>query len=436
MVPPDIHRPEKCKRTEKVTKMKIFSNLNPFKKREAAGQKDEALRTPRQGGSYPLDWLIPAGGGEALKVATVYRCVNLISESVANLPLQYMKRRGGLFADQPDSPLAYLLNVQPDGALSAYDFWTQLVRQVLMDGNAYVVPFYDCASMEPCRLALCGRGTVMHDTLADRYTVSDALNGISGTWDENEVIHIKNFSLDGKHGIGTLAYAALTAGIAATGDRETLKRFATGGHVRGIVRNDNSVRGFGQYQDEELKRVAVNLDQQFKGGTDIVSVNGEIDFKQLSMNSTDMQFQQVRGFTVREICRFFGVHPSFVFDDTSNNYKSAEMANVAFLSNTLDPLLKKIESELNRKLIARSQTGRQRIRFDRRGLYSCDLESRADYQAKTIAAGLYTVNEWRAEENKAPVEGGDKVLVSANLRTLDEATGGQTQTNQNEGSNG
>lgn len=440
MVPPSTHWSEECKQTEKVTKMKIFSNLNPFKKREAAGSgQNEAgdQRTPRQGGNYPVEWLIPAGGGEALKVATVYRCINIISESVANLPLQYLKKRGGLFADQQDSPLAYLLNVQPDGALSAYDFWTQLVRQVLMDGNAYVVPFYDYASMEPCRLALCGRNTVRHDTLADRYTVSDALNGISGTWDENEIIHIKNFSLDGKRGIGTLAYAAMTAGIAVTGDRETLKRFATGGHIRGIVRNDsNSVRGFGEYQDDELKRVALDLDKQFKGGTDIVSMNGEIDFKQLSMNSTDMQFQQVRGFTVREICRFFGVHPSFVFDDTSNNYKSAEMANVAFLSNTLDPLLKKIESELNRKLIAGNLAGRQRIRFDRRGLYSCDLESRADYQAKTIAAGLYTVNEWRAEENKAPVAGGDKVLVSANLRTLDETTGGANKTNINEGENG
>ena len=39
------------------------------------------------------------------------------------------------------------------------------------------------------------------------------------------------------------------------------------------------------------------------------------------------------------IRRFFGVPPSFVFDDTSNNYKSAEMANVAFLSNTLEPLV-------------------------------------------------------------------------------------------------
>ena len=80
------------------------------------------------------------------------------------------------------------------------------------------------------------------------------------------------------------------------------------------------------------------------------------------------------------------------------------------------------ESELQRKLFLPSQYGKRRIQFDRRGLYACDLDSRVKYQTATIAAGLYTVNEWRREENKPPVEGGDKVLVSANLKGIEELT--------------
>lgn len=133
-----------------------------------------------------------------------------------------------------------------------------------------------------------------------------------------------------------------------------------------------------------------------------------------------MQFLESRKFTVRELCRFFGVHPSFVFDDTSNNYKSAEMANVAFLSNTLNPLLRKIESELHRKLIEPSLCCERRFEFDRRSLYACDLASRVQYQTQTIAAGIYTVNDWRRAENMPPVEGGDLPLVSANLKGLSE----------------
>ena len=60
--------------------------------------------------------------------------------------------------------------------------------------------------------------------------------------------------------------------------------------------------------------------------------------------------------------------------------------------------------------------------FDRRGLYASDLDSKVKYQAATIAAGIYTVNDWRKVENRPPIEGGDKVLVSANLRDIANET--------------
>lgn len=379
--------------------------------------------TPRTGGrSY---WeLLGGGSNTALAIATVYRCVNLLCDSVAVLPCQFMRQKEGRFVVDTNSRLHYLLNVQPDTAFSAFDFWRQVVQRLLMEGNAYIVPVYNSASLEIDRLALCGRGTVSHDTNNDTYTVTDEENGIYGVFGEDEIVHIKGMSLDGKHGVSVLSYARLTSNIAATGDAETLKRFANGGNVRGIVSNDNSVRGFGEYQDEELAKTAESIDERFQHGERIVSLPGQIDFKQISLSSTDMQFLESRKFTVREICRFFGVHPSFVFDDTSNNYKSAEMANVAFLNNTLNPILRKIECELLRKLVAPTLATKRKFEFNRQSLYACDLESRSKYWQQVIATGLYTVNELRREENKPDVEGGDVVLVSANLKTINELSAG------------
>jgi HK97 family phage portal protein len=188
--------------------------------------------------------------------------------------------------------------------------------------------------------------------------------------------------------------------------------------VRGIVSNDKSAVGFGEYQDDELEKTATDIDGKFRSGDRIVSLPGQVDFKQISLSSTDMQFLESRKFTVREVCRFFGVHPSFVFDDTSTNYKSAESANVAFLSMTLDPILKRIEAEFTRKLIPQSLCCKRIFRFDRRGVYSLDLEAKADYQKKTIESGVYTVNDWRHFENQPSVEGGDTVYVSTNLAPL------------------
>lgn len=388
-----------------------------FKRGAAAATMESAGSMPRSGGSYTL-----LASADALNVATVYRCVNLLADSVASLPMQYMRRKGDLFVEDRSDRMHYLLNVQPCEWLSAVDFWQQLVRHVLLRGNAYVVPVYDYEAMSVARLALADPAAVAHDTVNDTYTINDVRAGISGVYRESEVIHIKNYSVDGKTGLSTLGYARTALNISSTGDQETLNRFANGGNVRGIVSNDTSVRGFGEYQDKELQKTATDLDNRFRNGERIVSLPGQAQFSPMSLSSTDMQFLETRKFSVREICRFFGVHPSFVFDDTSNNYKSAEMANVAFLTNTLNPLLRKIEAELHRKLVSPGLCCKRKFQFDRRGLYACDLDSRIKYQSQTIAAGLYTVNEWRQEENKQAVEGGDTVLVSASLKSIEELT--------------
>lgn len=408
--------------------MSIFKVLinSLFKRSGAATLKREAAPvTPRTGQGYiPY---ISGGSYAALSLPAVYRCVRLLSESVANLPLQYMRMKNGVFVEDTQSRLHYLLTVEPDPNMSAFDFWAQVVENLLLEGNAYIVPVYSTATGELDRLALCARNSVSHDIYSDTYLVADSVNGISGTYSEREIIHIKGMSPDGKQGVSVLTYARLTLSIGGSGDRETLNRFENGGNVMGLVGNDKSAVGFGEYQDAELQKTASDVDTQFRSGKRIVSLPGQVDFKQISMSSADMQFLESRKFTVREICRFFGVHPSFVFDDTSNNYKSAEMANVAFLSNTLNPILRKIENELHRKLVAPSLCCKRKFQFDRRGLYACDLDSRVKYQMQTIQTGIYTVNEWRREENKPPVDGGDTVLVSTNLRGITEATATPTQ---------
>ena len=396
--------------------MGIIDKLITAIKRESSKTNTNAaaVYNPRAGAVS----LLPQYEVMPLNIGAVYRCVEVLSNGVATLPLLYLKERNGVFRTDTDARLHYLLAVQPNENMGAFDFWAQVVRYMLLRGNAYIVPQYDAASMDISRLILCSPGSVAHDTLNDTYTVTDTVNGLTGTYAENEIIHIKNYTRDGKHGLSTLAFARSAVEIAKAGDIETLNRFENGGNVRGIVSNDTSVRGFGEYQDNELKKTATDLDERFRTGARIVSLPGQVQFSALSINSTDMQFLETRKFTVREICRFFNVPPQLVYDTTAENYKTAEMANVAFLNNSLNTILRKIEVELLRKLVPFALYGKRKILFDRRSLYACDLDSKVKYQAQTIAAGIYTVNEWRKDENRQPVEGGDTVLISANLRKL------------------
>lgn len=418
--------------------MGIVKRITALFRRETEGtspttvpeQQPSVVDSPLRRGEQPL-WYRPMGAAGA--VATVYRCVRFLSESVAALPLQYMRYRDGIFVDQPQDRLTYLMNVQPDAAYTGFDMWRQAVVQILTKGAALIIPVRDFAlgSADISRLVLCGPGTWDHDTTLDTYHVSDEINGIFGDFNEEDVIHIKGLTLesDPKRGVSVLSYARMATTTAIAGDEEARDRFENAGTPRSIVSNDKSARGgFGDYLDEELKSAALDIEEQFRVRR-IAYAPGQVDVKQVSMSSADMQFLESRKFTVLEICRFFGVHPSFVFSDTTTNYKSAEMANVAFLTNTLNPLLRSIERELHRKLVPANLWYRYKFEFDRRSLYACDLAGRMTFIEKSIATGTATVNEMRRMENRPAVEGGDAVFVSANLRNItetDKPTNSQT----------
>ncbi len=346
------------------------------------------------------------------------RCVSVICDSVASLRMQYLKIANGIYVEDEEDPLHYLLTVQPCQNMSAYEFWYGVVRQLLFYGNAYIFPRYDLFG-DLSELVLCGRGTVSHDILNGTYTICDTYNGVCGTYGESEVVHFMSNSKDGLHSHGIVVDAWLAISTAHAGDLETKNRFVNGGNVRGFVTNDKGITGFGQVQDDELSNLAMSLDDQFSKGTKICSLPGDSDFKQISLSSTDMQFLESRKFQVEEICRFFGVNSSFVFSGGSTNYKDAEQAYTNFLTFTLNPYLKRIETELNRKLVQRKFCCKHVFRFDRSDIYALDLQSKADYYKKMLEIGAMTTNEIRRKENLPSVDGGDTPLVSANLLPLD-----------------
>ncbi len=382
--------------------------------REATPSGNAPVRvSPRTGGNIGGTFF----SGDAESVATTYRCIDVICNRVANLHLQYQKKKSdGQFVEDENSTFHYLLSAEPMPRTNIVNFWYFLVKQMLCEGNAYVFPRIIMG--EVTDLVLCTPHCVSFDDVNDTYTINDPYNGVYGTYEEKDIIHLYLHTCDGRRGESVLHHARRTMSIASAGDSETENRFVSGGSVRGLVSNDKSTVGFGEYQDAELEKTATNIDDRFRNGERIVSLPGQVDFKQISLSSTDMQFLESRKFTVREICRFFGVHPSFVFDDTSNNYKSAENADAAFLSTTLGPILSRIEAEFNRKLVPRSLCCKRRFKFDTSGIYSLDLAGKASYYKQMLEIGALTINDIRVKENLQPIEDGDAALCSANLMTV------------------
>ena len=355
---------------------------------------------------------------QGMRIATVYSCMKLLSDSVASLPIEISRRRGGVYVPE-DSRLSWLLNVQPNEDMSAYDFWSQATQYMTLLGNAYIVPVRSRIDGEIERFLLPHPTCVAYDSLHGTYFVHDTQSGFTDTLLAKDIIHFRNTSFDGLTGVGLIAWARQVLGITATGDEETRQRFANGGNVRGIVSNEPSpMAGFGEYADRQLEKLAEQTDVFFRSGRRVIAMPKMAKLDILSSTSADMQFLETRKFSVLEICRFFRVPPSFIFADTSGNYKSAENAVLDLRQNAINPLLCRIEKELTRKLLGEADFRRRRIRFDRSALSACDSDAQTKYATSRIQCGIDTVNEARLAANKPAVPDGDTVLVSANLKTI------------------
>lgn len=397
--------------------------FNRFFRREVVIKGDSQPSASVQGGDYRENVIWVRDGEKGMKISAVYRAVNLLASSAAVLRLQYKRRDRAkdyfkLFTTGEGGKMNYLLAVRPNERQNAYTVMKYLVSQLLLKGNAFIYPEKNMFGGVEA-LYLCSPDSVTYDVYSNTYTINDVAHNIYKTVTADEILHFKNYCNDGGYwGKSTIHYAAITLGIAATSDSETLKRFATGGRFKAILQNNQSVRGFGENQDSEMKGLADKLQQSLNRGDDVMFIPGDGQLTPISMSSSDMQFLESRKFTIREIARFFGIPPSKLMDDTNSNYKSVEVSNIAFYSEALQPILEEIECEFAAKMLTADNWMEYKYCFDLRDLYALDLESKGKWDRARLDTGQASVNELRRENDREPVDGGDEIYLSVNMAPL------------------
>ena len=357
----------------------------------------------------------------AMNVGAVYSAVKLISEGVARLPLLCQRYNSALrcYVNDYNGSLFSVLRVAPNEDMTAFDMWRAAVQQILLQGFACLLPKRDVEG-NVTELVLLSPGSVESDTRGRNFNVTDSVNGIYGVYTRRELVYLRNIGLDGGHtGLSTVGQMGEALGIIRLSDANTATTLSNGGRIRGLLSGSAGVNTFGAATQQQLGDVSSQIEKDIKNGRTIVSVPSEMKFQPITLSPGDAKVLESKQVTIRDIARFFRVHPDLLYEGSNNTYKAAEVPNVMFLSQTLEQLLVQIESELLVKLVPRPLWGRRRIRFDREALYATDLQTEAAYYEKMLQTGVYTINELRRRKGQPPVDGGDAPLVSANLKGID-----------------
>ena len=360
------------------------------------------------------------GTSKAMLLSTVYRCVEVISDSVAQLPLEpYKIDADGYRLKFTSHPSYRILNKEPNNRMTRFTFIKTLVVSTLLKGNGFAYIERDnkgnaiALHYIPSELVTIIPPTTIGENVM--YNVT----GLSNSVESCNMIHILNFSYDGITGISTLSHAKNTLGLAMDSESHASGFFKGGANLAGILTVQSTLTS---KQKQDLKTSWQTAFSPTTGQPNGVAVlEGNMEFKPITVNPSDAQLLETREFNVIDICRFFGVSPVKAFDLSKSSYSTVEATNLSFLTDTLSPLLEKIELEFERKIYKPSEKESIDVHFDTSRLLRADKQSLANYYSTLFNIGVVSLNEIRKELDLASVEGGDNHFVQVNLMEVNKA---------------
>ena len=399
--------------------------------REATGKPSGAAQK-RSGGTNWLENIIAAGGEKnSMNVAAVWRCVNLISDSIAIMPLRYKCRDG---IDQPFKTyikndrdrLYWLLNVAPNERMSGFVLKKNLVQQMLLRGNAFIAPVDErgrCVNImyQPgaLRRLVLLTSAPSYNKMRNTYTLQDMEQGVpSQTVDASCLWHFRNPGTDGGFwGESTVMHAAKSLNMLATADQLALKTVSTGGRIKAILSGIGGNAAIGQASKKQMDNAALDVEDNLSGHDIITLPDKNLELKPLSMSAAEMDFVNNRKFGVEDVCRWFGVPPYKLGVNTSN-YKSVDAAQVDFYTEALLPICAQIENVMLSKTTTADDFWKTKFDFDEKPLFQLDVDARIKQDKSDLELGIKSINDLRRDRDLDPVPDGDTILMSANLKSL------------------
>lgn len=357
-------------------------------------------------------------------LSAFHRCVELISSSVANLPISV------LFIDKQGNKKQrnnHRLNVVfQNMLLTRYQFIHNLVKDVITSGNAFAYIHRDNGGnvkqityMQPTEVQV-----VYNKQKGELYYQIPSIS--KQKIEPYDMLHLVQNSKDGIVGTSTLSLMNRTLKGAGYAEATALNLFENNGQSpRGILTVESQLS---KAQREDIKeKWASNL-----SSNGVCVLQGNMRYQSLSSTANDQQLLESRKFHQEQICQFMGVPPQLLGMGEPKNIE--ELTN-QFLTFTLQPIITLIEEEFTRKLFAPSEKN-FRIDLDENSMLRMSKSAQASYYSTLLQNGCLSINEVRNELGYESIgEQGDKHIIpftDINMNTINK----DTQEEENEGTEG
>jgi HK97 family phage portal protein len=354
----------------------------------------------------------------ALQSTMVLACSRILAESISSLPL-HVYRRGDndtrIIAN--DIPLYRVLSFAPNSWQTKFEWLEQLVMTLCLWGNSYT-------QIKPGRYGSVTELINLHPSNMDverlengrlRYLYTNPETGRIERYTQDQIMHVRwTPEPDGIKGMVPIEVARDAIALARACEIHASKYWSNFARPGVVLQTEGSL------SPEAAVVLRDNWERLHRGVQEswrtAVLTNG-LKAEPLGFTNEQSQYIDSRRYQGEEISRVYRIPASLVQGTGIGN---PEIAGQEFVTYTLVPWLRRIESAISRSLIYNDDLFF--AEFDVKGLLRGDSNSRAGYYSTMIGLGAMSINEVRRAENMTPLgPDADHHFVAMNTQTLEEA---------------
>ena len=322
---------------------------------------------------------------EAMNIPAVSKCVSLIADTVSMIPIKLYKEEflnGKRKTVEVEDERCDLFNLDTKDTLDGVQFKRALVRDYLLFGGAYAyikkrrntVKSLNYVSFENVHII------ENFDPIFKDYNI--LIGGQS--YKPFEFLKVLRSTKDGANGIGIINQNQELLKVAYLTLKFEQSLVSTGGSKKGFIKSEKKIT---KEAMDSLKKAWREL--YCNTENNVIVLNDNLDFKEASNTSTEMQLNENKNSINNSILDIFGV-------PTDWNWET-------FIKTAVMPILSAIECALNRDLLLEKEKRSFYFAFDTKEITKGDIKTRFEAYKTALDANLMQIDECRYMEDLEPL---------------------------------
>jgi HK97 family phage portal protein len=335
----------------------------------------------------------PVNETSALEVAAVFAAVSLLADSVASLPIRSVRHVGDRVESRPVPRW-----LSGSSTVTQYELIHMIVSSLALHGNAYIYIDRENGTLPLSLTPLHPNNVQVNVINRQRYYT---VNG--GTIPQDSMLHIRWWTPpQAATGLSPIEMQKTTIGLALSMERHLAQFYGEGATPSSVLEVD------GDLTADQAKALQATWETQNRRRRRPAVLTNGMKWRSITADAASMEMNASRELQIAQVARIFRV-PAYMIGarGESNTYTNNEAAGQHFVTYTLLPWLRRIESALSSLMPAP-----QELMFDTAGFLRADQISRYRAHGVGIQYGFLTPNEARAVEGLEPYFGGNEFVMA------------------------